>query len=597
MRLGPGAEGRGMQAWGRYFTRNPQTGLKRASAEVFTSELQVLQPLLALQQSFPEAAAQLQQLADAQEAQERDALCIEFQVKAGRLLPGRIESLARTPQAACKIAVSLVQQGLLTPEQAVLRIEPEDLRQMLLPWVEEAPLVCRGESLAPGVATGRIVTTANGLTQAGEPLILLCDRLSYAERDALDLVAGVIVRSGPALAARHQDRPCLRAPDCQLIEGELVTLDANAGKVLSGEVGWQAGALSGDAHTLLDWADRFRKLEIRANVSWLAEAKQAPELGAQGVGLYRIEPLFQAPHRLALFQQVLRQICYEKLPASPAYQRLIEEVSQDVAGLLETTAGPFNVRLLDAPLAQMLGYWRDSGELAPDYFAGELAAWLQELNPMQGFRCGRLSLLYPKLMEIQLRAILRGAAGRSARLQVMLPGVCDAQELRIFRRRLEDLVAEEKVSMPQIGSMLEIPRACLLADQLGEVADFLSFGTGDLTEATCGISRYDAPLSFLPAYLEQSVFERDPFEAIDQAGVGALMRLACERVQAKCPSVEMGICGAQAADPRSLEFCSELGLKYVSVPIRHLAAARLVAAQTVLRRGIPRQPLPRLHRS
>ena len=586
-----------MQAWGRYFTRNPQTGLNRASAEVFTSELQVRQPLMALQQSFPEAAAQLQQLAAEQEAQQSDALCIDFEVDAGLLHLRRIEILPRTPQAACKIAVTLVQQGLITREQALLRIEPEDLRQMLLPTVEEAPLLCRGESLVEGVASGRIVTSVKSASLGCEPLILLCDRLSYAERDALDLVAGVIVRSGPALAARHQERPCLRTPDCRLEDGQWVTLDATTGRVLAGEVEWQAGALSGDALTLLEWADSFRELEIRANVTWLQEAQQASHLGAQGVGLCRIESLFQAPHRLPLFQQVLRQICYEKLPASPAYEQLTEEIRQDMAVLLETTGGPFNVRLLDAPLAQMLGYWRDSGELPQDYFAGELAAWLQELNPMQGLRCGRLSLLYPKLMEIQLRAILRGAAGRSARLQVMLPGVCDAQELRIFQQRLTALVAEEGAAMPEIGSMLEIPRACLLADELGQVADFLSFGTGDLTEATCGISRYDAPLSFLPAYLEQSVFVRDPFEAIDQAGVGALMKWACERVKAKCPSVEMGICGAQASDPQSLEFCIGLGLNYVSVPVRHLAVARLVAAQAALKRGSPLQPLPRLHKS
>lgn len=585
-----------MQAWGRYFTRNGQSGLKRASAEVFTAELPVRQPLMALQQAFPEAAAQLQQLADEKEAQQGDALSIEFEVEGGVLRPGQLEPLARTPQAACKIAVSLVQEGLLTRQQALLLIQPEDLRQMALPLVEEGEVLCSGESLVDGVASGRIVTSAAQAAASREPVILLCDRLSYTERDALDLVGGVVLRAGAALAARHQERPCLRVADCRLAEGQLVTLDATGGRVLAGEVGWSSGELSSDARTLLEWADGVRTLEIRANLAWLEEARQAAELGAQGVGLYRIEPLFQAPPRLPLFQQVLRQICHEQLPDSAAYQQLTDEVARDVAALLETSNGPFNLRLLDAPLAQMLGYWRDSGELPEGYFAGPMAAWLHELNPMQGLRCGRLSLLFPKLMEIQLRAILRGWAGRSTRLQVMLPGVCAAQELRIFRARLIELAAEEGTAMPEIGSMLEIPRACLLAEQLAEVADFLSFGTGDLTEATCGISRYDSPFSFLPEYLEQSVFARDPFEAIDQEGVGALMRLACERVQAKCPSVEMGTCGAQAVDPQSLEFCMRLGLKYVSVPLRHLAVARLAAAQALLRPDSGRR-LRRLHKS
>ena len=585
------------QAWGRYFTRNPQTGLKRASAEVFTPELPVRQPLVALQQAFPEAAAQLQRLASEQEAQERDALCVDFAVEAGTLQVRQVELLQRTPQAACKIAVALVQEGLLSREQALLRIHPDDLRQMLLASVEEGEVVCRGESLVDGIASGRIVTSAANAAHWREPVILLSDRLSYIERDALDLVSGLILRSGSGLAARHQERPCLLAADCRLSEGELVTLDATAGRVMAGEVPWQAGELSADACTMLEWADGLRSLELRANVSWLEDARQAPYFGAQGVGLFRIEPLFQAPHRLPLFQKVLRQICYEKLATAPEYEQITEEVSREVAALLGTTSGPFTVRLLDAPLSQMLGYWRDSGDLPDGYFAGEMSAWLEELNPMQGLRCGRLSLLFPKLMEIQLRALLRGWKGGPGRLQVMLPGVCAAEELRIFRRHLEALVAEEGTTMPEIGSMLEIPRACLLADELGEVVDFLSFGTGDLTEATCGISRYDAPLSFLPEYLAKSIFARDPFTAIDVDGVGALMRLACERVKAKCPSVEVGTCGAQAVDPQSLEFCFQLGLKYVSVPVHHLPVARLAAAQAVLRPGSLHHPLPRLRKN
>ena len=587
------------QAWGRLFSRNPQTGLKRISAEVFTAELPIRQPLVALQQAFPEAVAQLQLLAAEAERQLRDAVVLEFEVDSGELRCQNALPLERTAQAACKIAVALVQEELLSREEAIFRVDPHDLRALLVASLEDSPeaSLYRGQSRVPGVASGRIVLSAAAAVRAKEPVILLCERLTYVERDALHRLDGLIIRAGSSLAAGHYECPCVLIPDCNLNEGQWVTMDATTGQVYDGDVPMVTGSLSADAEILLEWTDAFRRVEVRANVANLEEARLAPFWGAQGVGLFRIESLFLVPHRLPLFQTVLRQICCQELSASPAYDQIVSEVSEDVAALLEAAPGPFNVRLLDAPLSQMLGYWRDSGELPEDYFSGTLGVWIQELNPMQGLRCGRLSLLYPRLMEIQLRAVLRAWGGRRGRLQVMMPGVCDAHELRLFRRCLAQVAEQEGAPLPEIGSMLEIPRACLLAEELAEEVDFLAFGTGDLTESTCGMSRYDSPLSFLPAYLEQSVFERDPFESLDQGGVGALMRWACRRVQSKCPSVEMGTVGAQAVDPKSLDFCVGLGLKYVSVPVRHLPVARLAAAQASLRPGSPRQQVARLHRS
>ncbi|MBS2039206.1 hypothetical protein JST97_29755 [bacterium] len=586
------------QAWGRYFSRNPESGVKRCSAEVFTAEMSLRQPLMALQQAFPEAAAQLQRAAAEAEESLADAAMLEFQIQHGRL-EHTIAPLPRSPQAACKIAVSLVQEGRISIEQALLRIEPEDLRTMLLPVLEEPseePLAL-GQTLVPGVASGRIVLTAEEALRSTEPVILLCQRLGYAQRDAMHRLQGLIVRSGPALAARHQECPCLLLDSYPLEAGQWVSLDANYGRLYSGDLPIHSGQLSADACTLLEWAAELSQVEIRANVSGLDEAALADFWGAQGVGLFRFESLLLAPHRLPLFQTVLHQVCHQQLEQSSEYQELVEGLRGEVLALLEVTRGPFNFRLLDAPLAQMLGYWKASGALTQEYFAGPLGDWLQELNPMQGMRCGRLSLLYPRLLELQLQAILEAWTEPQRRLQVMLPGTCDAQELKLFRQCLTRVAARVGCRLPQVGSMLEIPRACLLADELAEQAEFLSFGTGDLTEATCGISRYDAPLSFLSEYLNKGIFQRDPFESIDQAGVGALMRLACQQVQAKCPSVEVGTCGAQAVDPESLEFCLKLGLDYISVPTRHLPVARLAAAQAKLRSDSPRHPLPRLRRN
>ncbi|MFN8612172.1 MAG: putative PEP-binding protein [Vulcanimicrobiota bacterium] len=586
------------QAWGRYFSRNPETGVKRASAEVFSAEAPVRQPLLALQQSFPQASAQLQQAAQEAEQALGDAVLLEFVLESDNL-SHTARPLPRSPQAACKIAVALVLEGLLTPEQAILRIEPEDLRAMLAPALEDGAqeALAQGRPLVPGAASGRIVLTADEALAAADPVILLCERLGYAQRKALHRLEGLIVRSGAALAARHLECPCLQLDQIQLEAGQRVSLDGGTGRLYAGDLPVGGGLLSADACTLLEWAAPLVPLEIRANVSGLEEARLASAWGAQGIGLFRIEGIVLHPRRLPLFQTVLHQVCQQQLPDSPDYEQLVRELTGDIVELLDATQGPFNIRLLDSPLAQMLDFWQASSELPEDYFAGRLGDWLLELNPMQGLRCGRLSLLYPRLLEIQLRGILGAWKDTRRRLQVMLPGTCDAQEIVHFRQCLKKVAAELSCPLPEVGSMLEIPRACLLAEELAEQADFLSFGTGDLTEATCGISRYDAPISFLPHYLSQGIFERDPFEAIDQRGVGALMRIASQQVKARCPSVEIGTCGAQAVDPESLQFCMQLGLNYVSVPTRHLPVARLAAAQTTLRSGSPRHPLPRLRRN
>lgn len=578
------------------FTRSPESGVKRASAEVYLGDPSVKLPLHSLQQSFPQAAQQLLERTSTLEAQLRDAVQVDFRYAQNELQLGEPKPLSRSPQAALSIAVSLAQEGVLSQQEALLRVNPEEIRLLLLPTFEGSEvrqalrlnrLLAQGKGIGGGVCSGQVAFDLAGtlqLHQAGRRVILVCPQLTYRERDALDLVSGVVVTGGPTLAARHYERPCVVAPKFTVAAGDTVSLDAVTGQIFEGALEMSPGELTGDARTLLEWADATRKLEIRANISSLAEAQQASAFGATGIGLCRIESLFQVPTRLPLFQKSLREICLFGSQVSNNLDRLTGELEQEVYALLAAAArGPFAIRLLDAPLSQMLRHWRDSGQLPEDFFQGNLLAWLDELNPMQGLRCGRLSILFPALMRIQLRAILRAwRRAPGVRLQVMMPGVCDVQELRILRQQVQEICLQEKIKVPEVGSMLEVPRACLTADVLGQEANFLSFGTGDLTESTCGISRYDSQLSFLPGYLEKGMFGRDPFEAIDQTGVGALMRLALELVKAKCPSVEMGICGAQVVDPQSLEFCIRLGLNYISVPVRHLPVARLAAAQAAL---------------
>lgn len=485
--------------------------------------------------------------------------------------------LERGPQAAVKIAVALVEEGLISREEAILRVRQDEIDRLLLPSFEPADvrsatragrLLATGTGLGYGVATGPVARSAQEAFQhikRGEPTILVVEELTYREREVLPMLAGAVVRkpAAAALAARHYDWPAV-AVDV-LPDTDSLAIDAGTGQIFSTELRQVSGALTADAATLLAWADEFRRLEVRANVTSAASATLAYGLGATGVGLFRIESLFHQAHRLPTFQAALRELCHgEPGEATEDWER---ELTEDLTDLAAVVRGPFVLRLLDVPTATNLRYWRDHTDLPPDYFDGPLGLWLDELNPLQGLRGGRLSLLFPELLAVQVRA----AQGL---FQLMMPGVCTVEELRVLRR----IAGPDAV----LGSMLEVPRACLTAGQLAQEAAFLSFGTGDLTESTCGISRYDALLSFLPAYLEQGILPGDPFETIDEEGVGALMRLAREAT-----SVEMGACGKQAAD--SVEFCHRLGLDYVSVNPPRVPGVRLAAAQAALRANCPRR--------
>ena len=572
-----------MKVWGRYFSRNAESGLKRPGAELFMDDPAQKLPLQALQRLSPEAVQQLQSQAEAGERSLGRAVQVQFRYQDGQLEIEPFEALPCTPQAALRIGVQLVAEGILSERDALIQANPETLRQMVLARLKpSASVLATGRGNGWGACCGQVAHDYAGclrLRSQGIPVLLCVEQLDYSHRDCLDLISGALISAGTSLALDQLQKPCVLADLPELQEGRWIAFDSLSGQVFGEGLSIQPGALSAEAKTLLEWADRHRTVEIRANVSGLAELQQALDWGAAGVGLLRLDTLVLRPERLSLFQTCLRQICGQRLSQSPQLTQLTAELQADCRALFELCGSiRFNLRLLDAPMSLMLRYWKESGSLPEDYWCEPLSSWLQELNPPQGLRGGRVGLLFPTLFEVQMRACLR--ARQSVRLQIMVPGVCDVRELELARQLCRRICSEENLEMPEIGCMLELPRACLTADRLAECADFLSFGTGDLSESFCGISRYDAALSFLPEYLSQGVFDQDPFQTIDQAGVGALMRIASEKVAGRR---ELGTCGAQAVHPASLQFCAELGLDYVSVPARHLPAVRLLAAQICLK--------------
>lgn len=606
-------------AHGHFFTRSTLSGAKRLSGEVFlepeSDAVSKPLPLLSLKMSFPTALTLLQERASEWEQTLKSAVQVEFEITEHKLRLGAPKPLECSPRAAITIACSLVREGVITKEESLQLVRPEELRKLLYSSVSEASLrqsrregrlLIQSDRSTGGAVSGVLAfdsESAWSYHNQGLPVILCCHQLTYSERKTLTIASGALIAEGATIAAQLFEIPCvvvshLTVTDKRaqfgekvLKQGDWICLDGQTGCIFSGQVELQPGRLTDDALTLLEWADKIRLMEVRANASTVDEVHQALALGAEGVGLCRLETLLQHENCLASFQAALKEICLGQTENSPAVSQSLQELEVIVCEFFQACQafqhGAVTVRLADVSLSVMLSNWMEYTELSPDYLTEPMQAWLDELNPVQGLRGGRLSVMYPVFMRFQLRLLLRAWSqavepNTKMRLQIMMPGVTDVQELRILRECTQVVAKEDGLPIPELGSMLELPRACLTADELSSETDFLSFGTGDLTESTCGLSRYDSHLSFLPIYLDREVFPRDPFTAIDQKGVGALMRLAVTSVHEKCPTFELGICGAQAIDPDSLQFCHQLGLKYASVPAYHVPVARLVAAQSVL---------------
>jgi pyruvate,orthophosphate dikinase len=611
-----GNKGEG-SATGVCFTRDPSTGeqgvygeyLVNAQGEDVVAGVRTPQPLAELRGLMPEAYDQLLETMAALEQHYRDMQDIEFTVEEGRLYLLQTRTAKRTAAAAIKCAVDMTAEGLIERDEAVTRIDPNQLDQLLHPGLDpnaEFEVAARGLNASPGAACGKIVLDADSAEErgkAGESVILVRWETTPDDIHGLIQAKGVLTAHGgmtshAAVVARGMGKPCvagcegldidtgaktLRIGGHQLREGDVITIDGGTGRVIVGEVPLVPPAINEDFETILEWADELRRLKVRANADNADDAAKAREFGAQGIGLCRTEHMFFGDERLPVVQEMI--LAADENGRRKALDRLLPFQQSDFEAIFEAMAGlPVTIRLLDPPLHEFL----PPLEEARDERMRRRIRALSEANPMLGTRGCRLGIQWPEIYEMQVRAIARAAKavlerGEAPLVEIMHPLVGFREELRRLRELTEHVMEEEAPGLEYLcGTMIELPRAALRADEIAEVADFFSFGTNDLTQTTLGMSRDDAEGKFLTFYLEDGVLERNPFEALDQDGVGDLMRIGVERGRETKPDIKLGICGEHGGEPTSVAFCHRIGLDYVSCSPYRVPLARLAAAQAAL---------------
>jgi pyruvate, orthophosphate dikinase len=601
------------------FTRDPSTGeqglygefLADAQGEDVVAGIRTPEPLAAMEQRLPEAFERLRDTMQRLEQHYRDVQDIEFTVEEGRLYLLQTRSAKRTAAAALKAAVSMVAEGLIFREDAVARIDPAQLDQLLHPMIDPAAkleVAARGLNASPGAACGKIVLnadTAEDHGRAGESVILVRWETTPDDIHGLIQAAGILTAHGgmtshAAVVARGMGKPCVAGCEDltidlehraltiggqQLSEGDVITIDGGTGRVVIGAVELVPPQINEDFETILGWADELRRLKVRANADTPEDAAKARDFGAQGIGLCRTEHMFMAEDRLPVVREMIMASGEDE--RREALDRLLPHQQSDFEGIFEAMAGlPVTIRLLDPPLHEFL----PPLEEARDERMRQRITALQESNPMLGTRGCRLGLLWPEIYEMQVRAIIRAAAtveertGEAPLVEIMHPLVGFAEELNRLRSLTIDTAQEESDQVEYlVGTMIELPRACIRADEIAEHADFFSFGTNDLTQTALGFSRDDAEGKFLTRYLEDGVLQRNPFETLDQSGVGDLMRIAVERGRGVKDDLKLGICGEHGGEPDSVAFCHRLGLDYVSCSPYRVPLARLASAQAALK--------------
>jgi pyruvate,orthophosphate dikinase len=609
-------------ATGVCFTRDPSTGertlygeyLVDAQGEDVVAGIRTPEPIARMAERLPDAYAELADTLDRLELHYREMQDIEFTVEDGTLFLLQTRTGKRTARAALRIAAEMVEEDMISKEEAVARIDPGQLDQLLHPMIDpdaEVDVAARGLNASPGAASGAIVLdadTAEERGKAGEAVVLVRWETTPDDIHGLVHARGVLTAHGgmtshAAVVARGMGKPCvagceglhidiearsIRVGEHELREGDPITIDGGTGRVIVGAVPLVAPAIDENFGTILGWADEVRRLRVRANADTPEDAAKAREFGAEGIGLCRTEHMFMAQDRLPIVQEMI--LATSEAERRAALDRLLPMQQSDFEGIFEAMAGyPVTIRLLDPPLHEFL----PSLEEATSDAMRHRIAQLHEANPMLGTRGCRLGLQWPEIYEMQVRAIVRAAravadrTGEAPLVEIMHPLVGFGEELRRLRALTERVAAEEPSVAYRCGTMIELPRACIRADEIAETADFCSFGTNDLTQTTLGFSRDDAEGKFLTHYLEEGILERNPFEVLDQEGVGDLMRIAVERARSVQPEIKLGICGEHGGEPRSVEFCHRLGLDYVSCSPYRVPLARLSAAQAVLgERGI-----------
>jgi pyruvate,orthophosphate dikinase len=597
------------------FTRDPSTGesglygefLANAQGEDVVAGIRTPQPIEAMRDSMPAAFDQLIDTMRRLEEHYRDMQDIEFTVEDEQLYLLQTRSAKRTAPAALKAAVMMVDEGLISREEAISRIDPSQLDQLLHPMIDpnaSLEVAAKGLNASPGAASGGIVFEADAAVERAKsgPVILVRWETTPDDIHGMIAAEGILTVHGgmtshAAVVARGMGKPCVASCDSltldagsatiggqTLHEGDTITIDGGTGRVFVGEVPLVPPQINDDFETILSWADDARRLKVRANADNPEDAARAREFGAQGIGLCRTEHMFFGAERLPVVQEMI--LAEDVAGRRSALDRLLPFQQSDFEGIFEAMAGlPVTIRLLDPPLHEFLPAEAD----ATDEKMRRRIRALHEANPMLGTRGCRLGLQFPEIYEMQIRAIARAAravqkrTGDAPLVEVMHPLVAFREELARLRDLTESVWAEEAPEVEHlVGTMIEVPRAALRADEISEVADFFSFGTNDLTQTTLAFSRDDAEGKFLTTYLEEGVLERNPFESIDIEGVGDLMRIAVERGRRAKPDIKLGICGEHGGEPRSIAFCHELGLDYVSCSPFRVPLARLAAAQAAL---------------
>jgi pyruvate,orthophosphate dikinase len=633
-------------ATGVAFTRNPSTGEKRlygeflinAQGEDVVAGIRTPQEITeaarreagsdkpSLEGAMPEAFAELKRIYGVLERHYRDMQDLEFTIEQGKLWMLQTRAGKRTAKAALRIAVELADEGLISKDEAVTRIDPASLDQLLHPTIDPAAerhVVATGLPASPGAASGEIVFSseeAENLRSQGRKVILVRVETSPEDIHGMHASEGILTTRGgmtshAAVVARGMGKPCVSGAGAIRVDyaaqamsvggdtlkrGDTITLDGSSGQVLRGQVRMIEPEMSGEFATLMSWADNVRKLGVRANADTPADARMAVKFGAEGIGLCRTEHMFFEGDRIRAVREMI--LADEEKSRRAALAKLLPMQRGDFVELFEIMQGrPVTIRLLDPPLHEFLPHGGDEIEevaAAMGADPGKLANRARELaefNPMLGFRGCRIAIAYPEIAEMQARAIFEAAIevakrhGKPVVPEVMVPLIATRAELDIVKARIDavaDLVRKESGAALdyQVGTMIELPRAVLKADEIAETAEFFSFGTNDLTQTTFGISRDDAA-SFLGIYVARGILSADPFVSIDRDGVGELVRIGVTRGRKIRPDLKVGICGEHGGDPASVAFCHEAALDYVSCSPFRAPIARLAAAQAALGKG------------
>lgn len=630
-------------ATGVAFTRNPSTGEKElygeflinAQGEDVVAGIRTPQDITetariasgsdkpSMEKAMPEAYGELVRIYGILEKHYRDMQDMEFTVEKGKLWMLQTRNGKRTAKAALRIAVELASEGLITQEEAITRVEPAALDQLLHPTIDpkaERKILATGLPASPGAASGEIVFNsddAEAAKKAGRKVILVRVETSPEDIHGMHAAEGILTTRGgmtshAAVVARGMGKPCVSGAGSirvdyaaqtmivagqTLNKGDVLTIDGSNGQVLLGQVKMLEPELSGEFATLMGWADKVRRMKVRANAETPLDAKTARTFGAEGIGLCRTEHMFFEGDRIVAVREMI--LSDDEAGRRAALSKLLPMQRKDFVELFTIMSGlPVTIRLLDPPLHEFLPHTEEEMEEVAKAMNASVdklkrrAVELHEFNPMLGFRGCRLAVAYPEIAEMQARAIFEAAVeagkqtGKSVVPEVMVPLVMTKAELDLVKDRIvamaEAVAKESGVKVEyQVGTMIELPRAALRASEIAESAEFFSFGTNDLTQTTLGISRDDAA-SFLGPYTQKGLLPADPFVTIDQEGVGELVKLAAERGKKTRGNIKLGICGEHGGDPASIHFCQSVGLDYVSCSPYRVPIARLAAAQAAL---------------